>query len=958
LLVAVLGPVEMCSGAALVPVAQRGLRALLAVLALSANRVVHSDSLIDALWQEEPSQERERNLHARVYQLRRVLGGAEPGRVQPRLVTTAPGYKLELADHELDAARFRLLISDGRAAAAAGEHARAADVFAAALRLWRGPALADVAGQSRRLEAEATALDELRLTATEDWAEAALGAGRHTELTDDLAALVGQRPFRERLRGQLMLALYRSGRQAQALDAYQQGRQILAEELGIDPSQELQQLYQRMLQADPGLSPGDRPGAQVRRRPQGGPPARPDGPEPRLPVLTDSFVGREAELAEVCKLIEEHRLVTITGPGGAGKTRLAIHVARELSTGRGQRGVAFVDASPLTEAALITDRLIRALGIRPAPGLSITDALSHEIAGQHLLVVLDNLEHLAGAAPVLTELLRLDDGLRILATSRISLRARGEHVYPLAPLATTGRGTSATQSPAVALFADRASAADPSFEITTTTAGVVAEICKRLDGLPLAIELAASRVRILPPQALAARLDRRLDLLAGPAGDRPDRHHALRATIDWSYQLLTPAGRQLFRALGVLTGSFGISAALAVCGYADELRLLTELEGLLDASLIETAPRAASERRFRMLETIRQFALEQLRATGEERLPRDRHAEYICTFAAAAAPKLTGPDQVASLDQLDAEEDSIDAALGWLLASGRVADASRTASALWRFWHLRAHLDKGRAMLEAIVAAEASALPADLRADVLSALGSVAYWQRDYPRAQDCYQQALLISLGHDLAATMALAHYNLGFTAVYAGDYDSAAAHFGEALAAYHSQADEQGMASAISGQALVDRMTGNFERARDRAADGLSRQRLAGDQLGATNTLGLLGSINARMGHLADAENMLRDALIAHDRAGNVSGIVWMLHELAATAAMRGEISRAIVLSSAAHSADGELGGGISPNALGLLAPVEAARGLLGPSEAQEAWNTGQHLTLRQALEAGLST
>ena len=679
---------------------------------------------------------------------------------------------------------------------------------------------------------------------------------------------------------------------------------------------------------------------------------------PRLPVLTDSFVGRGRELAEVRRLIDSHRLVTLTGPGGCGKTRLATEVARELADGKDRREVSFADASPLADAALIPDRLARAIGVRPGPGQSAADALSVAVTDRERSVVLDNLEHLRGAATVVTEVLQKGLRLRVLATSRAPLHARGEHVYPVPQLAVPGpEAGPGERSAAVALFADRAAAADPAFALSRDNAAVVAEICRRLDGLPLAIELAAGRVRVLPPEPLLARLDRRLDLLTEASGDRPPRQQTLRAAIDWSYRLLDEGTRRTFRALAVFRGGWSLSAAVVVCGQADEVALLGELGALADASLIEPAGPIGGDQRFRMLESLREFALEQLSGCGEEETCRDRHAEYVHRLAAGAAPQLTGPQQISYLDKLEADRDNISTALRWLAATEQTERGLRTAALVWRFWHLRAHLEEGRALLEALLAGPAPQLDPAVRADGLIALGSIAYWQLDNPSAHQCFEQALAAYQRAGAAAGIALSHYNLGFTAVYADDNASARQYFEQALAEYENLADQLGQGNALGGLALVDRADGDWERGQRRATESLDLLRLSGDEFGATNSLGLLGSITSQMGRLSEAEGMFRQALIAHERVGNMSGIVWMLHELAATAAARGQPERALLLSGAARSLEGELGGGVAVNALHLAQRTDAAWEQLDPAQAQRAWDNGRLMSRQQAVDAALS-
>ena len=678
---------------------------------------------------------------------------------------------------------------------------------------------------------------------------------------------------------------------------------------------------------------------------------------PRLPVLTDSFVGRGRELADVRRLLDSHRLVTLTGPGGCGKTRLATEVARELADGEGRRDVFFVDASPLADAALIPDRLARAIGVRPGPGQSAADALSVAVTERERMVVLDNLEHLRGAAPVVTEMLQVGSRLRLLVTSRAPLHARGEHVYPVPQLAVPGPQASPGEpTDAVALFADRAAAADPAFKLSTDNAAAVAEICRRLDGLPLAIELAVGRVRLLPPKPLLARLDRRLDLLTEVGGDRPPRQQTLRGAIDWSYRLLDEGTRRTFRALAVFRGGWFLSAAAVVCDLADEVALLGELGALADASLIEPVGPVGGDQRFRMLESLREFAVEQLSGCGEEEACRDRLADYVHRLAADTAPQLTGQQQISYLDRLEADRDNISTALRWLAATGQTERGLRTAALVWRFWHLRAHLEEGRALLETLLAGSAPQLDPAVRADGLTALGGIAYWQLDNA-AHQCYEAALAAYQQAGAAGGIALSHYNLGFTAVYAGDNASARRYFEQALAEYDNLADQLGRGNALGGLALVDRADGDWERGQQRATQSLALQRLCGDEFGANNSLGLLGSITSQMGRLSEAEGMFRQALIAHERAGNMSGIVWMLHELAAAAAARGQPERALLLSGAARSLEGELGGGVAVHALHLAQRTDAAWEKLDPAQAQRAWDNGRLMSRQQAVDAALS-
>ena len=935
-----LGPFEVLRDGRPVGPAGSKRRGLLAMLVLRANDTVPAADLIDGLWATDPPPSAVNLVQTYVSAWRKTV---DPDRTSHggggRLATAGPGYRLRVDPGELDLDQFTQAVADGRMAAAAGDQRAAAARLGEALALWRGAPLVDLAGVPFQHTA-AGRLEELRLQAVEAWAAAALQCG---DARDVLAVLQRERqrePLRERLCELLMWALFQDGRQAQALAAYEETRRLLADELGADPGPGLRDMHAQVLRHDSGL------GSSA-------------GPAPRhhLPVPPDRFLGRDGEVADVRKLMQGHRLVSLTGPGGCGKTRLAIEVAAEAAAGLGPAAF-FVDAAPLADAALIPGRLADAMGVRPAPGQAAADALAREVAGKELIVVLDNLEHLPGAAQVVTGLLSIGPGLRLLATSRTSLHCRGERLYPVAPLAVPHTSAGLPEAAAaVELFADRAAAADPAFELTADNVSAVAEICRRLDGMPLAIELAASRTRILPPASLLARLDRRLDLLAEPGGDRPRRQQTLRATIDWSYRLLDEATRQTFRALAVFRGGWCLSAAAVVCDQADDVAVLAELGVLVDTSLIEPVRPAAGEQRFRMLETLREFALEQLASTGEEESCRNRHADYVHGLTADAAPHLTGLQQVPHLDRLEADRDNINGALQWLMATGQVDRALRTAAMLWRFWHLRAHLSEARTLLEALLAAPAAQIEPDVRAAGLDALGSVAYWQRDYESAQQRFKEALALYDGAGVAKGIALSHYNLGFTAVYAGDPAAAEGYFRQALAQYEHLGDRLGQSNALAGLALADRVTGDYERGRQRAAQSLTQQRLLGDEFAATNTLGLLGSIVSQTGRVVEAETLLCDALIRHERAGNVSGILWMLHELAATAAVRGQPERAVMLSGAARSLEGEFGGGVSVEVLHLSHPVQTAREQLEPAQAQRAWDRGRLMSRQQAINAALA-
>lgn len=572
--VAMLGPLEV-RGADDRPVEVGGgrLRALLIRLALDAGHVVTSEALIDGIWGERPPSGAPNALQSLVSRLRRAVhNGAAP------LIESHPaGYRLVLPPDQVDALRFERLAGDGRRELAAGRHAAAAEQLAEAERLWRGPALADVLDLPFAV-APAARLEELRITSTEDRIDAELGLGRHADVVGDLEQLGAAYPLRERIRGQLIRALYGAGRQADALAAYDQTRRALADQLGIDPSPELTALQVAVLRRDPALQPAAGPAAL----PAGPPPAR-----RTLRAQLTSFVGRDDEVRRIRKLLAEERLVTLVGPGGAGKTRLATESAAQLEE-TVPDGVWFVELAPLTNPADLPQSVLAAIGAREAAlfeatrldghdpaaaGRDATARLLETLGTKRALLVIDNCEHLIDAAAALADqLLAGCPDLRILATSREPLSVTGETLCPVPPLAVPHsdlhhHGVDPVETlgyASVRLFVDRANAVRPGFRIDTTTVDPVVEICRRLDGMPLAIELAAARLRALPVAQIASRLDDRFRLLTGGSRTALPRHQTLRAVVDWSWDLLDDAERRLARRLAVFAGGATVESAEAV----------------------------------------------------------------------------------------------------------------------------------------------------------------------------------------------------------------------------------------------------------------------------------------------------------------------------------------------------------------------------------------------------------
>ncbi|MFL6125297.1 BTAD domain-containing putative transcriptional regulator [Actinophytocola sp.] len=701
------------------------LRALLARLALDAGSVVTTDALIDALWGEHPPAGVANALQSLVSRLRRALRGDSPGR---ELVEGRPaGYRLAVDPADVDALEFERLAAQGRHAAAAGRHTQAIELLRQAEQQWRGDALADVADAPFATGAAAR-LAGLRLSAAEDRVEAALALGRHDEVVAELERLATAHPLRERVHAQLVRALYAAGRQADALAAFERIRAALAEQLGVDPSGELAAAHLAVLRQDPG-------------------PAR---AAPVVRAQLTSFVGRESELDRVGGLLGATRLVTVVGPGGAGKTRLAAELAGraviELLD-----GTWFVELAPVTDPRAVAQAVLSAVGVRETGVLdreATRDGMPRDVVTRLVdmfrhkrsLLVLDNCEHVvAGAADLAERLLRACPGLRVLCTSREPLGVAGETLYPIPPLgwpADTGADEhEALAYPAVRLFADRAAAVRPDFAVTADTVGPVVEICRRLDGMPLAIELAAVKARSLPVARIAAGLDDRFGLLARTNGTLP-RHRTLRAVVEWSWDLLTEPERTLARRLSVFPAGATIEAAECVCAAADPPGgdVVALLGVLVDKSLLEAVPDHGGEFRYRMLETIRAYGAERLAEAGEAALVHTAHARYFTELAETAEPHLHTGAQVPWFARLRTEHPNTRSALHWAVEAREVELADRLCAALMWYWFMEGDRGEGAALVQDVLAVPPTA-PSMPRAVVMafSAMNAIAYGDQDAP---------------------------------------------------------------------------------------------------------------------------------------------------------------------------------------------------------------------------------
>jgi predicted ATPase/DNA-binding SARP family transcriptional activator len=755
----VLGPVQAVRNGRELVLGGPRRRAVLALLLVAGGRVVPAEQLAEELWAGSPPPGAAGTLRSHVSRLRGLTGPDAP------LVARGGGYALAAGPDQLDAARFERLTGAGREALEHGEAATAADRFRQALGLWRGRALADVT-DVEALARESARLEELRLVALEGRIEADIELGLAAESAGELEGLVAEHPLRERLWRLLVLALYRCGRQADALAAYRRARAVLAEELGIEPGPELRQLERAVLRQEvPAAAPSARH---------------------NLPARLTSFVGRERELAAVEGLVGQARLVTLTGAGGAGKTRLAVEFAA-AAVDRFGNGVWLAGLAGIADAGLVPSAVMQALGVRQSGEAPPMEALRWRLRSAELLLVLDNCEHLLGAcADLAVALLGSCPGLRVLAVSREPLGVPGEAVYLVPPLPVPPESSEAralASAAAVRLFLARGASARAG--AGAAQVAVAARICRELDGLPLAIELAAARASVLSAEEIAAHLADKFRFLAWRRPVADPRHQTLTAAISWSYDLLPADERRAFRGLSVFAGGFGLAAVAIVCCGGDQAAALDLVDQLASKSLVVAEP-AAGGTRYRMLETIRQYAAERLAEAGEAGPARRLHAEAFLRLA----------EEERQLPVLLREQDNFRAALGHALAGGD-ATGPRLTRALGGFWLARGLLQEARGWLERALAAG----PADqqLRADLHRLLGAVLYAAGDLERTQDILAQGSQVAEAAGLFAVQArIRVLRTEIQATQDGNFARAIEACEQSAAVLESEGDLEGLAEA----------------------------------------------------------------------------------------------------------------------------------------------------------------
>lgn len=684
-----------------------------------------------------------------------------------------------------------------------------------------------------------------------------------------------------------------------------------------------------------------------------------------LPVQPTPLVGRDDELKSLSALLPRRdvRLLTLTGPGGTGKTRLALQIAADL-VDEFEHGVVLVQLAPIRDPQLVAPAIAEPLGLMETSARDLADTVREHLRPRELLLVLDNFEQVAPAAPLIADILAAAPRLKVLVTSQWLLRLRGEHEFPVPPLGLpvperVPSIQSLLRSEAVLLFLERARAARPDFELTGANATAVAEICRRLEGSPLAIELAAARLRVLPPRALLERLAHRLSVLSSGARDLPERQRTLRAAIAWSYDLLEPSERTLLSRLSVFVGGCTLAAADTVCDVAElSIDLLDGLASLVDKSLLRQTEQEGTEPWFAMLGAIREYGLERLDAGGAAEQVRGRHAAHYLELAEAAAPELRGTRHGIWFERLDREHDNIREALRWLRERGDAERSLRLALALSWFWLVRGHLTEGRAQLEALLAAPGLSAPTAARARALMDLAELARAQADRARARSALEEALPIWQRRDDAAGTATALTRLGHLAMEQADLAEARPLLERALAAARDAGDKILIARSLYRLATVALMEGHADAARTYVTEALALREELGDTIEAAESFVVLGFAAGAQGDDDTALPAFREALTRLRTHPPTLNVTFVLEGIARIFAARGEAQRAVRLAAAADALREAVGEPAPPFMRALVATwLEPAQRTLGVAVSHTAWEEGRAMTRDHAIDDALS-
>jgi predicted ATPase/DNA-binding SARP family transcriptional activator len=891
---AVLGPLEVRRDGTVLSLRRGRPRIALSSLVLHVGHAVPADVLIDQLWGDDLPANAANALQVVVSYLRKTLDLAAEG-AAPALRTVAGGYLLDVPPDAIDAARFEAAVSDAarRLEQPSGQTTRTAlDQLLEALSLWRGEPFQDVADEPF-VEAEVQRLHELRATALEQTIEARLALGEHDRAVGLLRQLVADFPLRERFRAQLVLALYRSGRQAEALRTFDGAREQLVDELGIEPGRELQDLHRAVLEQRPELDWTPAPDDD-RRQAAGGIAGLGAGPSDEgrhtaLPSPTARLVGRASEIERVRAAVVHDRLVTLTGPGGAGKTSLALAVAHAEAE---HDPAWLVELGDVAELTVVPFEIARALGVTSSadPLEGVTLHIGHRPG----LLVLDTCEHLLDAcASVAHGLLRRCPSLHILATSREAFGIAGEVVWPVPPLGVPhhdARFEEVRDSDAVNLFVERARAARRDFELDASNAPAVAAICQRLDGLPLAIELAAARTAVLSPSAILERLDDRFAVLRRPgrAGER--RQQSLRATIAWSIDLLEEDQQVFFRRASTFAGRFTLPAACVVAGHGLDSDPLDLLTAMVERSLVV----ADGDDTYRMLDSLRAYAATALEAQPADRdATFDRLARWMTADATAADARLRGPEQQPTLARLRLQMPNMRAALGWCWSTGDRALGAQLAASLGWYWALEGENQEAVGWLTR--ALDVAEVDSPIRARLLE-LAGIHVGVLDVAEARALLQRAVTSwrELGTPELGVLSLVY--LGIDERWLGALDSAAARQDEAIALAKSTNDDWNLAWALVWRAGTSVDQGDEARAGELLESSRRHAERAGDPYLLGWIVKDIADAALRVGKVDEALGLIEESIDILEPTGWKQGLAAALTEVGRALVAEGRVAEAV--------------------------------------------------------------
>lgn len=931
-----LGPVAVRRSDGVVNMGGRKQRAALAVLALNAGRVMPTERLIELLWGEDPPLSAANALQVHISALRKLL---EPEGAPYRvLLSRASGYVLAASPDEVDVRRFEQLADRGHRELQDGDAAAAAQTLKEAGALWRGGALAGLEEEPWAV-AEAHSLEELRVTVEEGRLEAELALGRHSELVAELEALVAQHPLRERLCGQLMLALYRSGRQAGAPAVYYRCRDELVEQLGMEPGPALQLLLKQILNQDSTLDAVTTAGPQRRVRP---------------PRYRNTVVGRGQEIEQLVDRFAESAMVTLTGPGGIGKTRLAVELSAKLED-QFSDGIVFVDLSSVTDPALVSRAIASALGLRDDVARQPMEVVTTHLEEKSLLLILDNCEQVVrAAASAAAELLGQCPGLVILATSREALGVTGETIWEVPALSIGPMAPDTPGSPtpigndAVELFRLRAEAAAPkTFSWDDTVLVDAAMICSKLDGIPLAIELAAARVRVIPTRELLNGLTERFGLLTSGSSTVP-RQRSLEATVAWSYDLLSSVEQTVFERLSVFSGGLSADAAEAVAGDGDlpAVEVLPAVFSLVEKSLVRPTTGVDGSVRYSMLETIREYSRTRLRVRADSSEVDRRHAAHVLELVTPTEGEVRSQRQKGWMAMLEEEHDNIRTAIEWALERDPLLSLKIVVS-LEEFW-FRRHAREGWSWLtRAMTAAEPTG---DLQARAVEASGRLAYRvTAEKEPARSLYQEAIRLWTTCQSWPRVARATCFKGIVESELGDNDLGRQLLARAVDMLRPLDDQWNLVNALNNLAYSHFEFGDATAAKPLLDEALAIARLTEDPWAIGVILDSLAEVEESLGLRAQARAHLEECVAIAGRIDDPDLAYAALQGWARLAYADDNPALTITLMAAADVALGAIGA--VPHATtrqGSDVLVANARGRLSVEVGDDAWRQGETMTL----------